>query len=416
VKFEGEILHHFSYLSDSERDRLFYRPPQPFDAGCDPALLAVTLGATLYSPATRPNLAVDITKNAAHVVISAVACLEDAVADHQLSQAERNLVNQLRELRRNVADQSLMFVRIRAAEQIPMLIDRLGAAEHVLTGFVLPKFSARTGVEFLDAVTSASKSVGRRLWAMPVLETPELIHAERRVHSLLEVQRLLDTYRSNVLAVRIGATDMSSTFGLRRSREVTVYDVRVVANAIADVVNVLGRHPTGYTVTGPVWEYFNATQRRSQPQRRKPPVVDHNERALDARLFAQCLDALIREVRLDQANGLVGKTVIHPSHVAAVHALSVITREDYDDATDILRTANGGGVTSSVYRNKMNESKPHNAWAQRTMLRASAFGVIHDDVSFIDLLRSGLPSKQHRVVRSRAESTVSRSGQRAEVT
>jgi hypothetical protein len=43
---------HFNYLSDTEGDRLFYRRPQPFDAECDPTLLAVALGATLYSPAT----------------------------------------------------------------------------------------------------------------------------------------------------------------------------------------------------------------------------------------------------------------------------------------------------------------------------------------------------------------------------
>jgi citrate lyase beta subunit len=38
---------------------------------------------------------------------------------------------------------------------------------------------------------------------------------------------------------------------------------------------------------------------------------------------------------------------MHPSQVAAVHALSVVTREDYADATDILRAGTGGGATSS---------------------------------------------------------------------
>jgi C-C_Bond_Lyase of the TIM-Barrel fold len=69
----------------------------------------------------------------------------------------------------------------------------------------------------------------------------------------------------------------------------------------------------------------------------------------------------------------------------------VVTREDYADATDILRAGTGGGATSSSYRNKMNESRPHNAWAQRIILRARAFGVVHDHVSFVDLLAAGLP-------------------------
>ncbi|HEX3547546.1 MAG TPA: HpcH/HpaI aldolase/citrate lyase family protein [Mycobacterium sp.] len=230
-------------------------------------------------------------------------------------------------------------------------------------------------------------TAGRRLWAMPVLETPEVIHAERRITGLLEVQELLDEHRDHVLAVRIGATDLSSLFGLRRFRDTTVYDVRVVADAIADIVNILGRHLGGYPVTAPVWEHFSGAELHFKPQLERCRCPDHTERA---RLIVNDLDALIREVRLDRANGLLGKTVIHPSHVAAVHALSVVTHEDFTDATDIIRTNNGGGVTSSSYRNKMNESKPHNAWAQRTMLRASAFGVAHEHVSFLDLLAAGL--------------------------
>jgi hypothetical protein len=38
----------------------------------------------------------------------------------------------------------------------------------------------------------------------------------------------------------------------------------------------------------------------------------------------------------------------------------------------------------------MNESKPHAAWARRTLLRARAFGVAREDVSFVDLLGASL--------------------------
>jgi hypothetical protein len=113
-------------------------------------------------------------------------------------------------------------------------------------------------------------------------------------------------------------------------------------------------------------------------------------REIHYELIADDLDGLIREVALDRANGLTGKTVIHPSHVAAVHALSVVTHEEFQDATDVLGTSAGGGVASSAYRNKMNESKPHTAWAHRTMLRARAFGVAREDVSFVDLLGASL--------------------------
>jgi citrate lyase beta subunit len=111
---------------------------------------------------------------------------------------------------------------------------------------------------------------------------------------------------------------------------------------------------------------------------------------LRAELIARDLDGLIREVVLDKANGLTGKTVIHPSHVAAVHALSVVTHEEYCDAGDILGTSGSGGVAVSSYRNKMNESKPHTAWARRIMDRAQAFGVARETTSFVDLLGAGL--------------------------
>jgi citrate lyase beta subunit len=107
-------------------------------------------------------------------------------------------------------------------------------------------------------------------------------------------------------------------------------------------------------------------------------------------LIAKDLDGLIREIALDKANGLTGKTVIHPTHVAAVHALSVVTHEEYCDAADILGTNAGGGVKASTYRNKMNESKPHSAWAERIVQRAHVFGVANESISFVDLLAAGL--------------------------
>jgi hypothetical protein len=183
---------------------------------------------------------------------------------------------------------------------------------------------------------------------------------------------------------------MSGVYGLRRSRDLTVYDVRIVADVIADIMNVFGRAEGGYVVTGPVWEYFSGTERMFKPQLRTSPFEEHDERRLRAKILSRDLDGLIREVVLDRANGLVGKTVIHPSHVATVNALAVVSHEEYLDATDILATSGSGGVASSAYRNKMNESKPHTAWARRTLLRSRAFGVANEDISFVDLLGASI--------------------------
>jgi citrate lyase beta subunit len=384
-------MRHYDYLTRAEEKRLFARPPEPFTADDDNALLALALGATLYSPATRPELAKDIARQRAAGVLSVVVCLEDAIPDGEVAAAQRNAVQQLRDYAATDPDGPMVFVRVRTPEQIPAIVSGLADALPVLTGFVVPKFTERTGAAFLQEVAAASERTGRLLRVMPVLESAEMVHAEHRMAALLGARDLLARYREHVLAVRVGATDLSSVFGLRRSRELTVYDLRVVADAIADIVNVFGRTDgTGSVVTGPVWEYFHGPERLFKPQLRESPFAEHEERALRAQLIARDLDGLIRELVLDRANGLIGKTVIHPSHVAAVHALSVVTHEEYQDAIDVLGTGPAGGAVASSFRNKMNESKPHAAWATSITQRARVFGVARPTTSFVDLLGAGL--------------------------
>ncbi|HLV73573.1 MAG TPA: HpcH/HpaI aldolase/citrate lyase family protein [Vulgatibacteraceae bacterium] len=384
-------MRHFDHIDAARRKHLFYRHPRPFDRHDDPAVLAVALGATLYSPATRPVLADDVLRSARRGVKSMVLCLEDAIGDDEVGAAEANLVAQLRLLHGTVGDGPevpLLFIRVRDPRQIGDLIGRLGDAAALVSGFVLPKFTPATGGAFLDAVEDTAQRSGLRLLAMPVIESPEAVYAETRTEMLHEVARLLAKHRPRILAVRIGATDMSAAYGLRRPPDLTIYDIRPVASVICDVVNVLGRADGGgHVVTGPVWEYFSAGERMFKPQLRQSPFEAQHAAPLRQRLITSDLDGLIREVHLDKANGLIGKTVIHPSHVAAVHALSVVTHEEYCDAADILAVT-GGGAMASSYANKMNEAKPHRAWAERLMLRARVFGVAARDVTFVELLEA----------------------------
>jgi citrate lyase beta subunit len=230
---------------------------------------------------------------------------------------------------------------------------------------------------------------------MPVLESPELLHLETRTETLAGVARTLNKYRERVLALRLGVTDFCSAYGLRRSPDMTAYDVQIVAAVIADVVNVLGRADgTGYTVTGPVWEYFRLQERMFKPQLRRSPFMEGRAEELRTALIEHDLDGLLREIGLDRANGLQGKTCIHPSHVLPVHALSVVSHEEFSDAQDILRPERGGGgVLRSAYTNKMNEVKPHRAWAERTLMRAEVFGVAKEEVGFVELLTAGIPAE-----------------------
>jgi citrate lyase beta subunit len=387
-------MRHFGHIAPEVRQRLFHQEPCEFDADSSARLLSAALGATLYSPATRPRLADDILKQVGRGVVSMVLCLEDSIGDEDVVEAEENLVRQFTELAEGaVADLPLLFIRVRHPEQIPDLVHRLGPAVRLLSGFVLPKFTEERGIPFLEALSVAEAASGRRLFAMPVLESPDLMYRESRVETLEGIARAVDKYRDRVLALRLGVTDFCSSYGLRRAPDMTAWDVQIVASVIADVVNMLGRADgTGFTVTGPVWEYFRAQERMFKPQLRRSPFLEGQAEELREALIEHAMDGLLREISLDQANGLMGKTCIHPSHVLPVHALSVVSHEEFSDAADILRPERGGGgVLRSQYTNKMNEVKPHRAWAERTMLRAEVFGVANEDIGFVELLAAGIP-------------------------
>ncbi|MEV5081608.1 HpcH/HpaI aldolase/citrate lyase family protein [Streptomyces sp. NPDC056159] len=390
-------MRHFGHLAAEVRQRLFHREPCEFTADSPARTLSAALGATLYSPATRPRLAGDIVKQADRGVVSMVLCLEDSIDDAEVELGEENLVRQFAELAAlelasGSVELPLLFIRVRVPEQIPDLVRRLGPAVRLLSGFVLPKFTAERGIPFLEAVQAAEVESGRRLFAMPVLESPELLYRESRVETLEGIFRAVDKYRDRVLALRLGVTDFCSSYGLRRAPDMTAYDLQVVASVIADVVNMLGRADgTGFTVTGPVWEYFRVQERMFKPQLRQSPFMEVQAVELREKLIEHAMDGLLREISLDHANGLLGKTCIHPSHVLPVHALSVVSHEEFSDAADILRPERGGGgVLRSAYTNKMNEVKPHRAWAERTLLRAEVFGVAREDVGFVELLAAAV--------------------------
>jgi citrate lyase beta subunit len=384
-------MRHFEFLDDAAVERLFHRVPEQFDRGSDRDLLAVALGATLYSPATRPTIEQDLVSAYARGVVCSVLCLEDTIADRDVEYAEKNLIHQLGQLFEAGGPRPLVFVRVRRPEQVAHLVEGLGDLANGLDGIVVPKFTAATGGPFLDEIAAAARRLRHRLWVMPVIESPEVFQLETRISTLLGIRETLSSHDAEVLAVRIGATDLSAVLGLRRHPDITVYDVQPIAGVIGDIVNMLGRRDgTGYVVTGPVWEHFDNRERIFKPQLRETPFTAQAVRVLRRNLISKGLDGLMREVALDQANGLLGKTVIHPSHVPAVHSLSVVTHEDYVDALDVLSVSAGGGVSASQYRNKMNESNPHLAWGRATMLRARAFGVAQEEISFVDLLEASV--------------------------
>ncbi len=378
-------MRHFDHLAPDVRAELFATSPLEFDRTSTRTMLATALGATLYVPGIRDDLVRTITKRAGEGVRSMVIDLEDAVADRHVDQAVGNVTAALIDLA-DLPQQTMVFVRVRTPEHIRQIVEGLGGRGGALTGFVLPKFSASTGARFLGEILAASEHLGVQLFAMPVLETPDVLYRESRDEALSAIRDLLGQYREMVLAVRLGATDLCGLYGIRRDRDLTIYHVGVVAELIAEVVNHLGRTDgTGYAISGPVWEYFAGHERLFRPQLRATPFETRDAQSFRHRLVSKDFDGLLREVVLDRTNGLTGKTVIHPTHVAAVHALSVVPHEEFSDAEDILGS-DDSGVRASGYRNKMNEARPHRRWAERIRERADVFGVANPGISHVEIL------------------------------
>jgi citrate lyase beta subunit len=388
-------MRYFNYLSGREQEEVFLKVPQSI-AVDNQSLLEHALGATLYMPATRTTIAQDIIAGKLTGLMSMVLCLEDAIGDNEVSKAEESLVSHLRQLSLavnqeviSIADIPLIFVRVRTVGQMARIAEILIDDITLLTGFVFPKFTIENGEEYLRALAEINGHQDKPIYGMPILESPQVIYIENRYKNLLEIKTLLDQYRHLVLNVRMGATDFSGLFGLRRSPDMTIYDIGVIGSCISDIVNVFTRPEGSYVIPGPVWEFYSS-KRVFKPQLRQSIFADRFRKTgegMREQLICRYMDGLIREVILDKANGLIGKTIIHPTHIKPVQALCVVTHEEYMDACSIIASGNGDiGVISSQYGNKMNEVKPHMRWAQTIMIKSKIYGVFNEQHNFTSLL------------------------------
>lgn len=387
-------MRHFSHLDDATCMDLFALLPGEFDRFSPRRLQAHGLGATLYVPALRPNLTETVLSRAKCGVTSVVIDLEDSVPDTQVDEATGLLRGTLRKLA--CADPQslpLVFVRPRTVHQALSLL--AGDVSEVVTGIVIPKFEPSTAVNWLHSLAAMRRTTGKSVRVMPILESGILASPSNRGPWLQDVHAVLSEYPDSVLALRIGATDIAGAIGLRRPRELTVYDLAVVRESVAAIIGEFGSDSEIVpAIAACVWEHFPDGTRWSQPHLRRTIFDERGEGALRGALVTSGLDVLAEEVALDIANGLCGKSVIHPSHVPIVNSWHVVSHEEFVDAKAILSSQ---GAIASPYRNKMNETKPHRRWAQRVMERAAAFGVLNPTYSWVDLLAISLSDNTYRL-------------------
>lgn len=121
----------------------------------------------------------------------------------------------------------------------------------------MPKFNSIEGEEQLSLIKKAGDAAGIKLYAMPIIETKQVIDLQTGQEELQTIKNLAVKYRENVLNIRIGATDFTGLFGIRRSIDATIYDVAVIRDCMARIINYFGQAEDGFVISGPVWEFFS---------------------------------------------------------------------------------------------------------------------------------------------------------------
>lgn len=368
-------------------DFTFVKAPMEFNKYTDRDTLQYCLGGTLYMPGTK-DIKDKIVNHQLHVT-SFVMCCEDAIKEEDLPKAEQNILDHMDYFADMIAegklsydDIPLIFVRVRNPQQFKSFAARLTKKQaSVLTGFNFPKFNSRNALGVLRTLVEVNKRLGVVLYGMPILEGEEVAFRESRNQELLLLRNILEPYKELILNIRVGGTDMSSLFGVRRGINSTVYDIMPVRDALSDVLNFFNRF-NDYCVSAAVWEYFRVYKEDDIDEVIKRNF--HNALVKGQDIVNPAIDGLLKEVMIDRANGFVGKTIIHPTHAKFVNAMFTVVEEEYNDAIQILNTS--GGVIKSEGGGKMNEIGPHHRWAEKIVKRAAVYGVVKNEDSVLGLV------------------------------
>lgn len=374
-------MKHHQYNNDYK----FIKEPENFDKYTERKLLQYCLGATMYMPGTK-NFAQAIIDKKYPGLTSMVMCFEDACKEEDVPLAEENSIQVLNVLVQELKSGNLLyenipliFFRVRSVEQF-MHFSSMLKQEHIklITGFNFPKFNTENGEAYFKHLKMLNEKFGEIIYGMPIIEDSKVAFKETRMSELIGIKNILDNYRELVLNVRVGGTDFSSCFGVRRGINYTIYDIVTVRDCLTDILNVFTRN-NDYTVSGPVWEYFRVNKSMKFKEIQGYSLQDTLLKR--TAIVNDAVDGLMRELILDQANGFMGKTCIHPTHLNYINGMLAVTREEYEDAYQIMNTS-GGVIKGSK---GMNEIGPHRRWAEKIIMRSRAYGVIENDASYIDL-------------------------------
>ena len=369
----------------ADKEKLFYKLPKEFNRFSGKDILEYSLGATLYMPSTK-NIAEKIINKSLTSLTSLVMCFEDSIDESELENAEHNVLDTIKLIKKAVientltnSDVPLIFLRVRNIKQFIDFTKNLDISDYeIITGFIFPKFDDTNAELYLKHLSSINEGLnGFCIYGMPIFETERILFAETRKEALNNIKTIMLPYKKHILNIRVGGTDFSSKFSLRRPDFLTLYDIKTVSDCLGDVLNFFTRYDNEYTVSAPVYEYYIKAVKNSSSDNGKSSFFTDETETIH--------NTMIKEILLDRHNGFFGKTVIHPEQIRYFLAFQPVTKEEYDDAL-LLNSSGKTGILKSNGENKMNEVSPHKNWAKKIIKRAEIFGVIYDRNSYEKLL------------------------------
>lgn len=312
---------------------------------------AYRVGPLLYCPASNETIVSSLTHEKFGRQFSLALCLEDAIRDDRVAEAEETLIASVKSLDRIRSRQPFfmprLFIRVRNHTQIKSLLHRLGDSGKLIAGFNIPKFSLENADVYIRTICDINENENQTFYMMPILESPSIIDLRNRYRILYELKEKLDSVSRYVLNIRVGGNDLCHQFGFRRHSTESIHKIRPIGSIFSDIVTVFGMD---YVISGPVWEYYSGKNWDS---------------------------GLKQELNDDRLCGFIGKTVIHPRQIPLVNEAYRVPLKDYNDARSILDwDADAPSLVSgSIVKERMNEYKTHCNWALRTLALAEAYGL-----------------------------------------
>lgn len=290
------------------------------------------LGASMYSPATlEVETLVRVGDGLKYPSLrSVIFDTEDSVRNDELYRALHNLKHMLQHISPDKGP--LRFIRVRSPDVLGKIM-RMEYIERV-DGFVLPKITADNLPHYLLNLRDDNQ-----FSLMPTLETVEAFDSGemKRLRKVM----LEPSVRDRILCLRIGGNDLNGLLRVRRPVKRTIYET-----AVGSLIKELARTfiPHGFGMTSVVFEGSE----------------EHH------------MDVLREEVELDLLQGLLGKTIVHPSQIAVVESGLMVDAQELEDAELIAHRD-----AKAVFKRggRMCEPATHRSWAGQIIARARVYGV-----------------------------------------